>query len=183
MIMKNIFKFLAISLLVVGAASCSKEEIGGTAVQEMAGEWYVMVDGVDSNGEITMEDPFGMGYFPIFTYNTNSNMATEMYVDDDDNFWGFKVIANIDYVQKTFNVSDAVMYYEEDEETGEVYPVHVDIIDGKIVTDGATSPAGYKADSISFKVVFEDDQYIGAGYWDALWVHGYRRTGLNGGYD
>lgn len=181
--MKNIFKFLAIFLLMAGVSSCAKEEIGGTAVQDMAGEWYVMVDGVDANGNITYEDPYGMGYFPIFTYNTNSNVATEMYVDDDENFWGFKVIANVDYIQKTFNVSGAVMYYEEDEETGVEYPVHMDIINGKIVKDGATSPAGYKADAISFMVKFEDDFDGQEGYWDYLWFHGYRRTGLDGGYD
>lgn len=180
---KNIYKFLAFSLLALGFASCEKEEIGGTAVQEMAGEWYVVADAVDENGNLVEEDIFGMGYFPIFTYNTNANLNTEMYIDDDGNFWDFKVIANVNYSQKTFSVSDAIMYYEEDEETEEVYPVHCTITNGKIVKDGTKSPAGYTSDSISFEVSFEDDPYPAAYGYDHYLFHGYRRTGLNGGYD
>ena len=172
--MKNIFKFLAVALVAFGISSCAKEEIGGTAVQDMCGEWYVVVDGVDSNGNVTMEDPFEMGYFGLYTYNTNSNSPTEMYIDDDGNFWAFRVIANVDYNSKTFSVTNA----EDD-----YYGISVDIVNGSIVKDGAKSPAGYTADSISFMVAFEDDDYIGAGYWDYLWIHGYRRTGLAGGYD
>ena len=171
--MKNIFKFLACTLLVLGVSSCAKEEIGGTAVQDMAGEWYVMVDAVDAQGNVVMEDPYGMGFFELFTYNTNANLATEMYVDDNGNFWDFRVKVNVDYVAKTFSASNALDDYNE---------IMVDLKDGKIVKNGATSPAGYSADSISFVVVFEDDDYVGDLY-DALWIHGYRRTGLNGGYD
>lgn len=174
MSMKKIYKLLAFSLLALGFASCEKEEIGGTAVQDMCGEWYVQVDGVDANGNVTYEDPFGMGYFPLYTYNTNANVPTEMYVDDDGNFWAFRVKVNVDYANKTFNVSTGVDDY---------YGILVDIVNGSIVKDGAKSPAGYTADSISFMVAFEDDDNIGAGYWDYLWIHGYRRTGLDGGYD
>lgn len=171
--MKNIFKVLAMSLLLAGFSSCAKEEIGGTAVQDMCGEWYVMVDAVDSNGNVVIPDPFDMGYFPLFTYNTNKNLPTEMYVDDDGNFWEFKVIVNVDYAQKTFNVTNAANDY---------YDMNMDVLNGKIVKDGAKSPAGYTADAISFMVAFDDDDYIGEVY-DYLWIHGYRRTGLDGGYD
>ena len=171
--MKNIFKFLAVSLLLVGFASCEKEKIGGTAVQDMCGEWYVQVDGVDSNGNVTMEDPFDMGVFELYTYNTNADLATEMYIDDYGNFWDFRVTVNVDYANKTFSASNAVDDYND---------ILVDIVNGKVVKDGATSMAGYTTDAISFMVAFEDDDYRGE-YWDYLWIHGYRRTGLNGGYD
>lgn len=179
--MKKYIKYLGIALAVAGLSSCEKEEIGGTAVQDMCGEWYVMVDGVDADGNVVMEDPFGYGYFPIYTYNTNANLSTEMYLEDSS-FWGFRAQVNVNYANKTFQVSDAVMYYDEDEDTGEVFPVKVDILNGKIVKDGASSMAGYTADAISFLVKFEDDQYVGE-YWDYLLYHGYRRTGLVGGYD
>ena len=172
--MKNILKYLLLSLFIVGMASCAKEEIGGTAVQDMCGEWYVMVDGVDANGNVTMEDPFGMGYFPIYTYNTNSNVATEMYVDDQGAFWDFRVKVNVDYAGKTFSATDAVDDYND---------ITVNVVNGKVEKDGAKSQSGYTADGISFMVAFEDDDYIGEGYWDYLWIHGYRRTGLNGGND
>ena len=171
---KNIYKLFALSLLLIGATSCEKEEIGGTAVQDMCGEWYVMVDGVDANGNVTYEDPYDMGYFPLYTYNTNKNVPTEMYIDDMGEFWDFRVIVNVDYAAKTFNATAAIDDYNE---------ISVDILKGAIVKDGAKSPAGYIADSISFMVKFEDDTDADDGYWDYLWIHGYRRTGLLGGYD
>lgn len=180
--MKKYFKYVALSILVAGVSSCAKEEIGGTKVQDMCGEWYVTIDGVDSEGNVIYEDPYGYGYIPVYTYNTNADLDTEMYLEDSG-FWYFRTIVNVNYANKTFSVKDAVMYYDEDPETGEPYPVHVDIENGRIVKDGATSPAGYTADSISFFVRFEDDEDAQEGYWDYLWYHGYRRTGLNGGYD
>ena len=170
---KNILKFFTVAIAVLGLSSCAKEEIGGTAVQDMAGEWYVQVDGVDKDGNVVVEDPFGMGYFPLYTYNTNENSSDRMYVSDDQNFWPFCVIVDVNYSAGTFQASGA-----EDSFNG----ISVDIVDGSIVKDGTVSQAGYTADSISFKVVFEDDNYVGVHY-DYLWIHGYRRTGLNGGND
>lgn len=170
---KNIFKLFVCSLLVVCASSCAKEEIGGTAVKDMCGEWYVVVDAVDSQGNVVYEDPFDAGTFTLYTYNTNANLPTEMYIDDDGGFWDFRITVDVDYAAKTFSVKDAVDDYNE---------ILVDVANGKIVKDGAVSPAGYTADAISFLIKFEDDDYLGEVY-DALWVHGYRRTGLVGGYD
>ena len=171
---KNIFKLFSLSLLLAVTTSCEKEEIGGTAVQDMCGEWYVTVDAVDSNGNIIYQDPYGMGVFPLFTYNTNANVPTEMYIDDDGNFWAFRVIVNVDYANKTFSASGAIDDY---------YGIMVDVAQGAVVKDGGKSMAGYTADSISFMVRFEDDEDAEAGEWDYFLIHGYRRTGLDGGYD
>lgn len=170
---KNILKIFSITIAVLGLSSCAKEEIGGTAVQDMAGEWYVQVDGVDKDGNVVEEDPFGMGYFSLYTYNTNENTSDRMYINDDQNFWPFCVIVDVNYNAGTFQVLGA-----EDSFEG----ISVDVVDGKVVKDGAVSQAGYKADGISFKIKFEDDDYAGV-YYDYLWIHGYRRTGLVGGYD
>ncbi len=172
--MKNILKYFSLCLLIAAMSACEKEEIGGTAVQEMAGEWYVMVDGVDADGNVVFENPFGMSYVTLYTFNTNDNNPNQMYIDDEGSIWAFKVIANVDYNAMTFSATGAIDEY---------YGISVDILNGKIVKDGAKSQAGYTADSISFMVKFEDDPYIDEGYWDYLWIHGYRRTGLNGGYD
>lgn len=171
--MKNLLKYILISLVLVGISSCAKEEIGGTAVQDMCGEWYVTVDAADASGNVTMEDPFGMGYFPIFTYNTNKNTESEMYIDDQGNFWEFRVIANVNYAAKTFSATSAADDYNG---------ITVDVMDGKVVKDGAKSQSGYTADGISFLVKFSDDENAGQAY-DYLLIHGYRRTGLNGGHD
>lgn len=172
--LKKTFKYFAMLLAVIGISSCEKDEIGGTAVQDMCGEWYVMVDGVDADGNVTYEDPFGLGYFPFYTYNTNANLPTEMYIDDDGKFWTFRVIVDVDYEARTFQAVGA----EDD-----YYGISVDVVDGKVVKDGAISQYGYVADGISFLVAFEDDSYRTAGYWDYLWIHGYRQTGLAGGND
>lgn len=171
---KNIFKFLAVSLFVIGVSSCAKEEIGGTAVQDMCGEWYVQVDYVDEDGNVVAEDPYGYGYFELYTYNTNANLSTEMYLDDSS-FYPFRVIVDVNYGSKTFSATDAIDDY---------YDAPYNIKNGSIVKDGAVSPAGYTADSISFILVDtyydEDEEGYVTDYW---WYHGYRRTGLNGGYD
>lgn len=172
--MKKILNTLLIACTLIGFASCSKEPIGGTEVQDMCGEWIVMVDAVDANGNVVYEDPYGVGMFPLYTYNTNANLPTEMYVDDDGYFWDFRVIVDVNYAAKTFQVFEA-----EDDYNG----ISVDIVDGKVVKDGTLSPAGYVADAISFLVAFEDDEDLADGYWDYLWIHGYRRTGLAGGDD
>ena len=179
---KNILNVAAVSLLVFGVSSCAKEEIGGTAVQDMCGEWYVVADAVDAAGNVVIEDFFDLGYFTLMTYNTNANLSTEMYIDDFGTFWDMKVVVPVDYANKSFNGKDIVVYYDEDED-GNVYPVNCNIWDGKVVKDGTKSPAGYVADSISFMVSFEDDPYAERYGYDHWWVHGYRRTGLDGGYD
>lgn len=171
---KNIFKFLAATLLVLGVSSCAKEEIGGTAVQDMCGEWYVQVDYADADGNVIVEDPYGYGLIPLYTYNTNANLATEMYVDDSY-FFPFRLIVDVNYANKTFSVTDA-----EDDYYGSI----LSVLNGAVVKDGAVSPAGYTADAISFIVkdyYYDEDE---EGYVTDYWLyHGYRRTGLAGGYD
>lgn len=168
---KNIFKFLTAFLLIVVASSCAKEEIGGTAVQDMAGEWYVQVDYVDEDGNVIIEN-YSEGYLPLYTYNTNANLSTEMYVEDSY-FYGWRLAVDVNYANKTFSITD----YDYD---GDLF----NITDGKIVENGAVSPAGYKADAISFTL--QDTYYdedAGGNVTDYWYYHGYRRTGLDGGYD
>lgn len=171
--MKKYIKYLACALLVAGLSSCEKEEIGGMKVKDMAGEWYVGVDYVDE--DMNVLGSYGFGYH-IYTFNTAADLATEMYVADNDpnyGFYGFKIVVNVDLGSMTFSTNGV------DEDYG------ISILDGKIVKDGTTSYYGdYPADSISFIVSEEyydeeDEEY----YTDYYWYHGYRRTGLVGGYD
>ncbi len=91
--MKKLAYFAAL-LLTVAFTSCEKEDIGGTATESMAGQWYCTVDAVGDDGlpittaaDGTPND--GVNYFGlenprtlILTYNTASNSATEMWVDN-----------------------------------------------------------------------------------------------------
>lgn len=81
--MKKVIYFAALLLTTV-FASCEKEEIGGTATESMAGQWYCIVDAVDDNGDpiIAGEDYFGEGKTIWITYNTSGNASSEMWVDN-----------------------------------------------------------------------------------------------------
>ena len=54
--MKKIVYMAASLLLCMSIFSCSKDEIGGTSTESMAGDRYVTVDAVDANGEVVIED-------------------------------------------------------------------------------------------------------------------------------
>ena len=54
--MKKVLYFATL-LLCMAFVSCQKEEIGGTATENLAGEWYVQANVVE-NGEV-IEDPYG----------------------------------------------------------------------------------------------------------------------------
>lgn len=154
-------------------ASCEKDEIGGTATEALAGEWYVTVDAVDADGNVVYSDDewFQMGNIFLYTYNTAANVPTEMYIDDMGYFWEYKVKVKCDVKSLTFSTNGAV--------ANESYAgCDVTIDGGKILPGAATTPHGTPADSIIFYVSFSDDTYP-ANYGYAKYrVSGYRYTGL-----
>lgn len=155
-----------LSLLVFVLAGCEKDEIGGTATEALAGEWYVTVDAVDESGNVYAEDCYGMGHFLMNTYNTAANTPSEMYVHDMKNFWDFKVRVNSDVNTLTFATNGAV--------ANEAYEdCDVTIDGGKILLGAATTPHGTPADSIVCYITFSDDD-PGMRYK----IAGYRYTGL-----
>lgn len=173
---KNL-KYLLMAIVVLALSSCEKEDIGNTSTVAVAGEWMVQVDVVDASGEIVYEDPYGMGYVTMITYNTNADNGKEMYVSDLGNFWLFTVKVPCDVNARTFGNSTPVP--NEAYANGALYDIDVTLNNGKIVEKGTLSPAGSPVDSIEFNVSFSDDTNFPAGY--TYYVHGYRRTGLNGG--
>lgn len=127
--------------------SCQKEEIGGTATENLAGEWYVQANVVE-NGEV-IEDPYGIGRFKIMTYNTASNNANEIWIDDDQNFWKFKIKATADANGLTFSASSAQNQRGDD--------ITVNVTNGKITKNGGVQNNGSPADYITMDVEFSDD--------------------------
>lgn len=166
--MKKII-YLLIMCAGVLLSSCEKDEIGGTTTEALAGEWYVMVDGVDESGAVVYEDPFGMGHSLLYTFNTAANVPTEMYVSDEGNFWDYKVRVKSDITALTFSTDGAV--------ASEASDCDVTIEGGKVLLGAATTPHGTPADSIVFYVTFSDDEYIPA-LWSKMKVSGYRYTGF-----
>lgn len=170
--MRKILLYLLVSVSAFSLfTSCEKDEIGGVATEEMAGEWYVVADAVDENGEIVYKDEelFGIGYFHLDTYNLASNSTTEMWINDNGNFWDFKNKVNIDLENLIFSATNA---------QNEAYDSKVTIEDGKILLGAATTPSGMPADSIVFTVIFDDDPYPEAYGYYGYRVSGYRYTGF-----
>lgn len=151
--------------------ACEKDEIGGAATEKMAGEWFVVADAVDSEGNVVFEDTdlFGIGYFHLDTYNTSSNSLTEMWINDNGNFWDFKARININFETMTFAAENA---------DNQAYESKVTIEDGKIILGAATTPSGMPADSIVFTVTFDDDPYPEAYGYYGYRVSGYRYSGF-----
>jgi len=153
--------------------SCKKDEIGGTATEKIAGEWIVKVDLLKADGSLfyTGEDFFGLGEFKILTYNTAKNVSTEMWLDDVENFWKFKVVVNLNYDNATFSTNNFVDNY--------YYESQVKITNGKVLYNAAKTPSGMPADSIVFYVSFDDDTYPENYGYENYKIAGYRYTGFN----
>ena len=166
MTMKRILYAIAM-LGVLFATSCKKDEIGDTATVDMAGEWYVKVDLLDTDGNVMVEDAFG-GSFLISTFNTAENVPGKMFVYDNGNFWDFQVELVADPASKTFKTDgfkDNLAYDG----------CQVNVKDGKIVYGGTETPSGVKADYIELTVEFSDDEPVGVYMYR---LYGFRYTGL-----
>ena len=175
-------KYISLALMTIalsfGFVSCdveTNEEPGGTNVQNMAGRWTVSVSQVDENGNVVFEpeDLFGVVDADLFTYNTSANSSTEMWIDDDGNFWSFKFKMPINYGAGTFSATD-VLYNDDMREIAELIaagqtptdkngnPLTAEtatITDGKILYGQGHNIHGMPTDSISFYVTFSDDPY------------------------
>ena len=184
---KVLYSIMMASVLLF--ASCQKEEIENTAVSELAGQWYVLVDVVDDEGNVAYPD-FNEGEFILLTYNNNANSPDTFYINDMGDFWDFTVQVPCNVNALTFGSTDGLINeaYAIDDE----HPSVVTITDGQIVKDGATTPSGSKADYIQFDVTFNDDD-AGEAFGDPSLsgitiaeafggtkyrIYGYRYTGL-----
>lgn len=159
------YMMLFLASLAFAFVACEDEtEPGGTAVEKMAGDWWITVDAIVDGKEV--EDPYGVGHLQMTTYNTANNSNTEMWLDDLGNFWEYKVKVKVNYAERTFSTegfADNVAYESK-----------VKITDGKVLENAAKTPSGMPADSIVYMVQFYDDDN-GLTYK----VSGFRRTGFS----
>jgi len=154
----TIYTLLALMLVMFLAACHKDEKIGGTAVQTLAGEYWVKLDG--GTGE------FGDSYYTLSLYNTAANKPDSIWIDDDLNskpFWQIKGKIGCSVSNLTFSGSNVV---------NQDYDSHFTVTNGKIIKNAATAPGTkLKTDSISFDIQFDDE--------DPVVVHkvgGYART-------
>lgn len=148
--MKKLTYILATLAVVLGLASCGKDDIGGTATEAVAGDWYVSAVQLDDNGNVADADPFGFGSqrFHLLTYNTSSNRSDTLFVDDEGNLgdfgMDFKSKVPLNLAEASFGSADSVYNYREGNK--------VVISDGKILYKAGHQNNGSVADSITFKL-------------------------------
>lgn len=166
--MKKYISILALTLgLCLGFASCSvetDEPAGGTAVEKMAGHWVVVADIIE-DGDI-YEDPYGIGEWSLYTYNTANDDNDQMWLSDFGNFWDFTLKVPIDLNAKTFKCDHVFIYNDGDEDQ------FCTITDGKIIENGGLNVNDKLTDAIEFKIEFTDDP--GTIYY----IHGVRYSGF-----
>lgn len=168
--MKKYISLLFLAVAFVFTACDDDTEPGGTAVEKMAGTWWVTVDAVNENGNIVIEDPFGLGHIQTTTYNTAANTATEMWVDDAKAFWGYKIKASVNYTARTFTAAGIASAYDSNS--------LVTIENGKILEKAALTPSKQPADSIVYYISFSDDTNPAKHNYKNYKVSGFRRTGF-----
>jgi len=127
-------------VVIFALMSCQKvKEPGATAAVKVANEWWVTLtlDGSD----------IGPGHFRMATYNTSAN-DNNIWVDDYQSGWQFKIKTPIDYTALTFSTTGA---------QNEYYNITVNLSDGKIFPKLGHSKSGNVVDSIHMKLEFSDD--------------------------
>ena len=174
--MKKVLFFAA--LFAITFASCSKEEIGGTATESMAGDWYVTVEAVAEDGTV-IDGDFNGGRVHMLTYNTAENVATQMYIDDlgtaNGEFLGMKAKVTCNLSTMTF-ASEGTVANETSH--SKYVSDQLQITDGKILLKAGRQNNGSVADSIDFCMKYTDDAYANAYGYSYYHIHGVRYSGL-----
>src|SRR5688500_17543841 len=134
--MKKLIAYIVVAGAALIGFSCQEDlEPGGTKVQDLAGEWWVRYEVETTPG--VYEDIAG-GYYKMMTYNTASD-TEEMWVDDLEHFWEYKVKVPVNLTSKSFAVTGAA---------NAVYESAVTIENGVVIIGGGTSVSGVQTDSI-----------------------------------
>ena len=175
--------FIIAAAIIASAISCQKDPIGKTETAALAGQWYVMYNGVDANGNIVpgFED-FNEGYSLALTFSVASNAKDSIWVSDteESKFLGYqvKVPCNLDAL--TFGSdTEEPNRHPDSKGIGKGYITDKAVVSkGKILLGAAKTPSGMPADSIYFEVKLSDDALAASYGYDHYQVVGYRYTGL-----
>ncbi|MEO8762856.1 MAG: lipid-binding protein [Ginsengibacter sp.] len=123
-------------------SSCQKlKDPGATVAVKVANEWWVTLDSVG------IPDYYGIGPQKIATYNTAAN-DNNIWIDDYENIWPFKIMSQVDYTNLTFSTTAAQSEYTN---------ITVNVTGGKIFPKMGHSRSGNIADSIHMGIEFSDD--------------------------
>ena len=166
--MRKILLGSLIVAIVVFLVSCTKQtpnpssaQSGNTATVKMSNGWWVNVSLKGQPGHLFAT--------PVFfqTYNTASNSPDSLWVDDLGNFWNFKVVATVNYVNLTFSAKGVMNDY---------YADTVNINNGVVLPKAGHSRAGNITDSIYIETQFSDDS---PPFGNTYIIAGTARTGFD----
>ena len=186
--------YLILMLLSFGLLSCEKEEPGGTATENVAGEWYVTFSLIDSNGDTTSAaDLVQLSWFSsekgiVRTFNTAANVPDKMYISDMATFGAgvkgasaiskylcFNAPITINQSTGEFstegnnfvkNLEENYGYDPNDGWTESERYALIKILNGKITKDGGKQNNGSVDDSIEFDIYFDNNYDVLAGLFE-----------------
>lgn len=133
--------------------SCQKDyPVEYTETYEMAREWFVTNKQGDTNIDAVRK---------LITYNTASNVNTEMWIDASALAASpFKIKSNINYTEKTFTPGTYKSILNDKD---------VKVISGKVTPKGGKTKTGVTVDAISLKVEIDGNEYL---------IEGHQRSGF-----
>lgn len=168
--MKKYISMIAMALMLsMGFTACdveTNEKPGGTNIEKMCGYWDVVYYAVDASGNILDEWTDGT----IFTYNKSDNGTSQMWLDDQQTYWAYQFLVDIDYNNRTFNASE-----RDYDAAGTGKAV---VTNGKILEGAGKNLHGMPCDSIAFEISFSDDEYPAKNGFDHYLVTGTKHTGF-----
>jgi hypothetical protein len=155
--MNRIFGLTGV-LILLFSLSCTKklEDPGATSTVAMSNEWWVTL-------KIGTNDLIGT-HVKFATYNTSTNVADSLWLDDLMNGYQFKCKVLTNPKNGTFAVDSSQNLY---------YDIRVHITNGKIIPNGGLSKTGIVCDSIYMEANFGDDPvntYIISGTARTRWA-------------
>jgi len=161
--MKKILYTLLAAAAILCSVSCNKFPHEGTAAENIAGSWLCTIYYANGTEWVAYT---GADYM---TYNTAANVPTEIWLDDDGNFWGTKCKIDADPANYTFGANGK-------EYQDIYYDVPQKIFGGKVTKKGAIAPGSEsEVDKIEFYIQFSDDN---PSYGTLFYVVGYKYTGF-----
>jgi hypothetical protein len=154
--MNRTFRISLMIMLVFLSCTKKLEAPTTTNTVSMSNEWWVTLK-VGSNDLLGTHVLFS-------TYNTSTNVADSLWLDDLQNGYQFKCKVLANPKNLTFSVDSA---------QNEYYDIRVHIANGKIIPNGSLSKTGIKTDSIYMEATFGDDPvntYIISGTARTRWA-------------
>jgi hypothetical protein len=148
----KLYSFITV-LIIFTLASCQKDpEPGGTAVEKMAGQWFVKVNNAGN-------------WYAITTYNTSGNVPNEMWLQVTGlaaaGITPVKGKVAVDLTSQTFSGENISNVFATTSATLPAFSV----ASGTVISGAATGPvSNAPADSINFNLVINGATFNIAGF-------------------